>query len=60
MFESPLAFRLVFVSGENNAWIDYIQFSSVAAVEPETWGSIKNLFRSTSGPRASHQNSIEE
>jgi hypothetical protein len=45
VFESPLVFRLEFVSGENNAWIDQFRFSSVTAVEPETWGSIKSLFR---------------
>jgi len=45
VFESPLNFRLVFVSGDFNAWVDWFQFSSVAAVEPATWGSIKSLFR---------------
>jgi hypothetical protein len=45
VFESPLTFKLVFVSGENNAWIDWFTFSSAAAVEPATWGSIKSLFR---------------
>jgi len=45
IFESPLAFRLVFVSGEINAWIDWFRFSSVTAVEADSWGAIKALFR---------------
>jgi hypothetical protein len=35
----------VFVSGENNGWIDWFLFSSVSAVESESWGAIKSLFR---------------
>jgi hypothetical protein len=40
-----MTFRLVFVSGENDAWIDWIEFSSVSAVEHDTWGAIKGLYR---------------
>jgi hypothetical protein len=45
VFESPLVFKLEFVSGENNGWIDWFSFSSVTAAENQSWGAIKNLFR---------------
>ena len=45
VFESPLTFRLEFITGENNAYIDWFRFSSMTAVEHATWGSIKGLFR---------------
>jgi hypothetical protein len=45
IFETPLTFRLEFVSGDVNSWIDWFQFSSAAATESQSWGAIKSLFR---------------
>ncbi|MDD4857030.1 MAG: hypothetical protein PHD74_02880 [Candidatus Krumholzibacteria bacterium] len=44
VFESPLIFKLEFVSGELNGWIDYFVFISRTAVEKDSWGAIKSLF----------------
>jgi len=45
VFESPFVFRLEFVSGEDNFYADYFDFESETAVESESWGAIKGLFR---------------
>jgi hypothetical protein len=44
IFESPLTFRIEFVGGEINAWIDLYLFSSLSAADGESWGAIKSLF----------------
>jgi hypothetical protein len=36
---------LIFVAGDGGAWIDFFQFTSYSAVENQSWGAIKNLFR---------------
>jgi hypothetical protein len=33
------------MTGENNGWVDYFQFSSVNAAGDDSWGAIKSLFR---------------
>jgi len=45
VFESPLTFRLVYVSGEISFVADYIRFTSEASTESASWGTIKSLFR---------------
>jgi len=45
VFESPLVFRLEFVSGEDNFYADYFHFESETAVDGTSWGTIKSLFR---------------
>jgi len=45
VFESPLTFRLVYVSGEINFVADYLQFTSETSTESRSWGVIKSLFR---------------
>jgi hypothetical protein len=44
IFEPSLTVRLVYVSG-SVFYADYIYFESVTAVESESWGAIKGLFR---------------
>lgn len=44
IFEPNLVFRLVYVSGET-FYADYLVFDSVTAVESQSWGAIKSLFR---------------
>ncbi|MGD1048278.1 MAG: hypothetical protein ABR899_05945 [Candidatus Krumholzibacteriaceae bacterium] len=44
VFESPLTFRLQYVSG-GKFFADWLDFTSVTAVESSSWGAIKSLFR---------------
>ncbi len=44
VFEPSYAIRLVYVSG-SVFYADYLYFESVTAVENESWGAIKSLFR---------------
>ncbi len=43
-FEPNLVFRLVYLSGETFFAAQFV-FDSVTAVEGESWGAIKSLFR---------------
>lgn len=45
VFESPLVFRLVYVSGEISFVADYFYFTSETSTESLSWGAIKSLFR---------------